>query len=312
MGQFSPGGGFDLIRSERGSLNISVYGLFRYLNQIPGNQKFTDHLGRERVVKAKHDINWHRTFVWLTGFFYDPDFRYNISIWSLPTTQQTLVFGNLRYIVSEGLTFGAGLGPNLTARSLQGSWPYWAGSDRQMSEDFFSRWVLLVLFHHRDADRPDVLHGSINTNLSQLGVTASNDTRGFAYSASMWTMPTTGEFGPRGGFGDLEEHQQLATRFGLSSCTSHESRYAQLDQPPNATQIRLSDGVFPFEEGRLPIRSPSSASPTTKWRSMPAPSTKGSPSRGSTTCVGSRTSRPRAPCRSIRSLTTVSCSRQCT
>jgi hypothetical protein len=34
-------------------------------------------------------------------------------------------------------------------------------------------------------------------------------------------------------------------------CHSRESRYAQLDQPPNSTQIRLSDGVFPFETGAL-------------------------------------------------------------
>jgi len=67
----------------------------------------------------------------------------------------------------------------------------------------------------------------------------------------VWWMPTTGEFGPRGGLGDLEHHQQVATRFGLSTCHSRESRYAQLDQPPNATQIRLSDGVFPFEAGAL-------------------------------------------------------------
>jgi hypothetical protein len=87
--------------------------------------------------------------------------------------------------------------------------------------------------------------------LSQLGVTASNDTRDLGYSASLSWMPTTGEFGPRGGFGDLEDHQQVATRFGVSACTSRESRYAALDQPPNATQIRLSDGVYPFEAGAL-------------------------------------------------------------
>src|SRR5438046_7213528 len=32
-GEFTPARGFDLIRTERGSLNISVYGLFRYLGQ---------------------------------------------------------------------------------------------------------------------------------------------------------------------------------------------------------------------------------------------------------------------------------------
>lgn len=251
VGQFAPGKGFDLIKTERGSLNISMYGLFRYLNQLPASQTFTDHLGRVRSVKSKQDLNWHRTFVWLTGFFYDPKFRYNISLWSLPTTQQTLLFGNLRYTFSPAFTAAVGLGPNLTNRSLQGSWPFWAGSDRQMAEEFlrggFSSgfWVTgtpIDRFYYT---------ASVNTNLSQLGVTAPNDSRDMAYSASIWYMPTTGEFGPRGGLGDLEEHQQVATRFGLSGCHSRESRYAALDQPPNATQIRLSDGVFPFEADAL-------------------------------------------------------------
>src|SRR5688572_24334963 len=87
-GEFTPARGFDLVRTKWSSLNISFYGLFRYMNQMPGTQTFTDHLGRERTVKARNDLNWHRTFVWLTGFFWDPRFRYNISLWSLPTTQQ--------------------------------------------------------------------------------------------------------------------------------------------------------------------------------------------------------------------------------
>ena len=250
QGQFSPGSGYDIIRTDRGSLNVSVYGLFRYLDQLPGDQTYTDHLGRERTVKARHDLNWHRTMVWLTGFFYEPKFRYNITLWSLPTTQQTLLFGNLRYLMNDKMTFGVGLGPNLTNRSMQGSWPFWAASDRQLGEEFLrggfasSAWItgkINRVFYTT----------SVNTNLSQLGVVAANDTRDMAYSLSLWTQPTTGEFGPRGGFGDLEHHTKLATQFGMSTATSHESRYAQLNAPPNATQIRLSDGVFPFEAGAL-------------------------------------------------------------
>jgi hypothetical protein len=92
---------------------------------------------------------------------------------------------------------------------------------------------------------------AVTNNLSQLGVTASNDERDLGVGASVWWMPTTGEFGPRGGLGDLEVHQQVATRLGMSAAQSRESRYAQLNQPPNATQIRLSDGVFPFEADAL-------------------------------------------------------------
>jgi hypothetical protein len=250
-GEFTPAKGFDLVKTSWASLNISVYGLFRYVNQLPADQTYLDHLGRERDVKSRNDLNWHRTMVWLTGFFYVPEFRYNITLWSLPTTQQTLLFGNLQYVFGPALTVGCGIAPNLTARSMQGSWPFWASSDRQMSEEFFRGgfssgvWItgqLLPRFRYT---------ASVNTNISQLGVTAQNDSRAFAYSASVVWMPTTGEFGPRGGLGDLEDHQHVATRFGLSAGHARESRAAELSEPPNTTQIRLSDGVLPFETGAL-------------------------------------------------------------
>lgn len=250
-GEFNPGRGFDLVKTDRGSLNISGYGLLRYLNQMPGEQTYTDHLGRTRTVKARNDINWHRSFVWLSGFLYKPEFRYTLSIWSLPTTQQTLVFGNMFYTVNRGLTFGGGISPNLTSRSNQGSWPYWAGTDRQMGEEFFRGGFSSGFFLRGEPVDRVFYTASVNTNLSQLGVTASNDTRDFAYSASMSWMPTTGEYGARGGVPDLEGHTTPATRFGFSTCTARESRGAPVGQPNNETQLRLSDGVYAFEEGAL-------------------------------------------------------------
>jgi hypothetical protein len=250
-GEFTPARGFDLVKTDRASLNVSFYGLFRYMNQTPGTQTFTDHLGRERAVKARNDLNWHRTFVWLTGFFWDPKFRYNISLWSLPTTQQTLLFGNLQYRFNQALNLGVGIGPNLTVRSVQGSWPFWGSSDRQMAEDFFRGGFSSAFFVSGQPFQRFYYTASVNTNISQLGVTASNDTRDMAYSASVMWMPTTGEFGPRGGFGDLEYHRDLATRFGLSAGHSREARYANDSVPPNATQIKLSDGVNPFDAGAI-------------------------------------------------------------
>ena len=250
-GEFTPARGFDIIKTKRGSMNISAYALFRFLDQTPGDQTYRDHLGRERTVAARNDINWHRTFVWVSGFFYDPKFRYTISIWSLPSTEQTLVFGLLRYSVSKPLTLGAGIGPSLTARSLQGSWPFWAGSDRQMAEEFYRGGFASSFFITGEPLDRFFYTASINRSLSQLGITAANDNREYAYSASVWWMPTTGEFGPRGGFGDLEEHQEVATRFGVSACHAREGRYAPDDQSPRHSQLRLSDGVNPFETGAL-------------------------------------------------------------
>ncbi|HEX6749532.1 MAG TPA: hypothetical protein VF092_19715 [Longimicrobium sp.] len=250
-GEFTPAKGFDILRTERGSLNVSFYGLFRYMNQLPGEQTFTDHLGRERTVKARNDLNWHRTFIWLTGFFWTQKFRYNISLWSLPTTQQTLLFGNLQYRFGRAATMGVGIVPNLTARSLQGSWPFWASSDRQMAEEFFRGGFSSGIWVTGQPVPRLYYNVSLSNNISQLGVVAANDTRNLFYSTSAWWMPTTGEFGPRGGLEDFEHHERLATRFGVSAGASREARYANDSVPPNATQIKLADGVNPFDTGAL-------------------------------------------------------------
>jgi len=250
-GEFTPARGFDIIKTNRGSLNISVYGLFRSLTQFPANQTYTDHLGRERTVATRNDINWHRTFAWFTGFFYDPRFRYNISLWSLGTTEQTLLFGNLQYRANRYVGFGVGVAPNLTNRSLQGSWPFWAGSDRQMVEEALRGGFASGFWVTGDPASRFSYTASINRSLSQLGIKSSQDNRDYSYSASVKWMPTTGEFGPRGGLGDLEHHERLATQFGASACTAKEGRYAPLGTPPNAAQIKLSDGVNPFDLGAL-------------------------------------------------------------
>jgi hypothetical protein len=251
-GEFTPGTGFDLFKSELVSLNISAYGLFRYINQLPADQSFTDHLGRRREIDTRNDIQWHRSFVWLSGFFFRPQLRYTISIWSLPSTEQTLVFGNLRYRFSSAFEVAVGIGPNLGSRSMQGPWPFLLSSDRQMADDFFrpgftsSVWVageLLPRFHYAVA---------LGNNISQLGVGARRDAREMTLSASVWWQPTTGEFGPRGGFGDFEQHEQVATRFGASATYAPEDRYApESEAAPGNTQIRLSDGVLLFETGAL-------------------------------------------------------------
>src|SRR5690349_6871241 len=84
---------------------------------------------------------------------------------------------------------------------------------------------------------------TVTNNLSQLGVIQANDTPDLTWSAQLKWQPTTGEFGPRGGFIDFDDHTKAATRFGLNIAKSHESRYAGVGLPPNANQIRLSDGV---------------------------------------------------------------------
>ena len=76
--------------------------------------------------------------------------------------------------------------------------------------------------------------------------------RALTTSLSLWVLPTTGEYGPRGGFVDYERHEQLATRFGASYTHSSENRFSQASVlAPDNTQIRISDSLLLFEKGAL-------------------------------------------------------------
>jgi hypothetical protein len=64
-GDFDPGQGFLVGRNSLGELAISGYALVRYMNQMPGEDTFVDHLGNERTVDGRNDIFPHRVIVWL-------------------------------------------------------------------------------------------------------------------------------------------------------------------------------------------------------------------------------------------------------
>jgi hypothetical protein len=250
-GEFTPGKGFTLFNSDVASFNISVYGLARYINQMPGNQSYTDHLERLKIADTRNDIFWHRSFVWFSGFFLTPKLRYTLAVWGLVSTNQVLLYGNLQYAVNTQLVLGAGIVPNLGSRSVQGPWPFFLSSDRLLAEEFFragftsGAWLtgeILPRFRYWLV---------VGNNLSQLGITATQLSRDLSTSASIWWMPTTGEFGPRGGNGDFEIHQNLATRFGVSFCHAREDRQSPVGSPSAETQVKISDGSLFYETGSL-------------------------------------------------------------
>jgi hypothetical protein len=162
-----------------------------------------------------------------------------------------IIPSNDLYRASQTFVFGIGITPNLTARSVQGSWPYWAATDRQMAEEFFRGGFSSGFFLTGEPIKRLQYTLSMNNNISQLGVVQSNDIPTLAYSGNLRWQPPTGEFGTRNGLADFEFHTRAATQFGGSLMRSREGRGAPDTQPPNATQIRLSDGLNPFELGAL-------------------------------------------------------------
>jgi len=250
-GEFTPGKGFQLVKNKFGSLNISMYAEARYVNQV-GDSTYQDHLGNTKPFVGRNDIYWQRAMIWFTGFLGTPKLTYMATVWTVTTTQQTLVYGNLNYQFNKHFQTGIGIVPNACIRSLQGPFPFFASTDRTMAEDAIRGGFTNGVYASGEIIPKLRYLAVLGNNLSILGVKASNLTRHLSKSISLTWFPTTGEFGPRGGIGDFENHEKLATRFGFSYCHSIENRFNNTGVPsPDNTQVRMSDGGLFFETGAL-------------------------------------------------------------
>jgi hypothetical protein len=85
-------------------------------------------------------------------------------------------------------------------------------------------------------------------NLSTLGVSAAQlDNRLDTQSYMLQWLPTTGEFGLWGTFGDYDDHQNVATRLAVHFTHSLEDKQSQPGtEGIENSQIRLTDGSVIF------------------------------------------------------------------
>jgi hypothetical protein len=251
-GEFDPGEGFLVGRSSAGELSISAYALVRYLNQTPATQTFTDHLGNDHTVDGRNDVFPHRIMVFLKGWLGTPKLIYNVFVWTVNSTDQDALFASMGYQFHRRFSLYAGINGTPGTRSLQGSHPYWLGHDRVMADEFFRPYFAYSTWAQGELT-PGLWYNAVTANnSSSLGVKAAQLDRTWSTGASMWWMPTTKEFGPRGAYGDWEMHEKVATRFGFSSAQSKEERFTDANTGATGnTTIKLADSLNVFDTGAL-------------------------------------------------------------
>ncbi|HZD96221.1 MAG TPA: hypothetical protein VE133_18310, partial [Candidatus Sulfotelmatobacter sp.] len=250
-GEWNPGQGFTVAETERGRLSLSGYMVARYLNQLPAEQTAVDHLGRSIPVQPRQDFQFHRVMLYASGWFLDPKFKYFTFVWTVNDTAQVAVGGSLTYEFNKRFWLGMGINPLPVGRSVQGNHPYWPSYDRMMADEFFRPFFTQGFFGGGELPHKLFYKWMTGNNLSTLGVRATQLTRELNFGASLTWMPTTGEFGPRGAFGDFEDHEKLATRFGIGYGVSRENRQSNENDPANNTTIRLADSLNVFDPGAL-------------------------------------------------------------
>jgi hypothetical protein len=251
-GEFDPGDGFLIGRSGAGELAISGYALVRYINQLPAEQTFTDHLGNERAIDPRNDIFPHRVIVFLKGWVGLPKLVYTLILWTVNTTDQDALFGVIGYQFDRKFSVYAGINGSPGTRSLQGSHPYWLGHDRVMADEFFRPYFSNGVWAQGELVRGLWYNVFAGNNSSALGIKATQLDRHLTTGGSAWWMPTTGEFGPRGAYGDWEMHDRVATRFGFSTTHSREERFTDANTGATGnTTIKLADSLNVFDTGSL-------------------------------------------------------------
>src|SRR5215472_12035990 len=251
FGEFNPGRGFTVARGEYGELNLSGYMAVRYLNQLPPDQKATDHLDRPIAVEPRNDFQFHRVMLFSQGWLFSPKFQYSTFLWTVQDTNQVAVGGALYYAFGKYMTLGAGWNAYPGTQSLQGSHPYWESYDRVMADEFFRPFFSQGVFAKGNLLPRLEYRWMVGNNNSNLDVAASKLDRDLSAGFALTWLPTTGEFGPRGAFGDFERHEKLATRFNLAYTYSPEDRQAPLGTASGNTTLRIAASLNIFDTGAL-------------------------------------------------------------
>lgn len=249
FGTYTPNSGFKLASTDQGELSLRIFTYVRYLNQLGLDAEYTDSFGQPSTLDLRHDIQFQKVVIYLQGWLLDPKFRYLTYVWTSNTSQgqgaQVIVAGSLSYVANPHATFGAGVDALPGVRATEGNFPFWLTVDNRLVADEYFRpsYTMGVWAKGEVVDRL-TYRAMLGNNLSQLGVDAGQlDNKLNTMSLALIWLPTTGEFGTNGGFGDFDTHQKVATRLAAHYTTSTEDRQGA----PNTdafenVQIRLSDG----------------------------------------------------------------------
>ncbi|HEY7286544.1 MAG TPA: DUF3011 domain-containing protein, partial [Vicinamibacterales bacterium] len=248
-----PNVGFLLYDGEKGQIYFRLFSYARYLNQRNIDSSYVDAFGVPHTVQQRQDVQLAKFFAPFSGWFLTPKFRYYLYVWSSNASQgdpaQVVGAGNLSYNFNRFVNVGAGITSLPTVRSTEGQFPYWLGvDDRTIADEFFRGSYTSGFWIKGEIATKFKYMAMFANNLSTLGVSAAQlDNKFDTQSYMLQWLPTTGEFGLYGTFGDYDDHEKVATRLAIHFSHSDEEKQSQPGtEGIENSQIRLTDGSVIF------------------------------------------------------------------
>ena len=234
-------------------LKFNVNTQIRYLNTLDTEDTYSDHLGVAREVHARNDITVNRAMFILGGYIFDQRARYSFTVWTSAGAASIVVASNIGWQFNKALTIMGGYTGVPGSRSLVNTFPFFAGTDRSMADNFFRPGFTQGVWASGEPLTGLNYLAFVGNGLNTLSISASKIDTHLVLSGSVWWEPfgAYGEPGKaRNMYDDYFASKKVRARFGTAFTRSREDRFSNLDQSsPENTSLYNSDGVLTFSTG---------------------------------------------------------------
>ncbi|HXU06495.1 MAG TPA: hypothetical protein VN903_36315 [Polyangia bacterium] len=245
--------GFVLVSAPPGSsmpfrLRLNHVSQFKYTNSLATNKTYTDHMGVEHDVQRRNDIQLTRDVFYFSGYAFDPRLDFNILVFTSSATLVATAAGYVGFVFDKWFALRAGYFSLPSARSMTGTYPWFHGTDRSMSTNYFRPGFTQGIWANNEAGPGFNYLAMIGNSLNTLDIKSVNIDNRFAAAATIWY--DRADFGPY--WNDYEHHDEVALRIGTSGTVAREDRLSDLSTAaPENNATFISDGQFLFQTGSL-------------------------------------------------------------
>ena len=234
-------------------LKFNINSQIRYLNTTDSDTSYTDHLGVTRPVHQRRDITVNRAMFILGGYVFDPQLIYSFTVWTSAGAASIVIAANIGWRFNKSLTLTGGYTGVPGSRSLVGTFPFFASTDRTMADNFFRPGFTQGLWANGELWDNLFYLAFVGNGLNTLSISAAKIDTHLAWSGSLWWEPL-GNYGPGGKsrnmYDDYYATDTVRVRIGTAYTVSREDRFSNLDQSsPENTSLYNSDGVLTFSTG---------------------------------------------------------------
>ena len=229
-------------------LRINHVSQFRYTNSMAVHHTYVTHLGVEREVLRRNDVQLTRDVFYFSGIAFDPRLDYNILIYTSSATLSATAAGFAGFVFNRAFALRAGFFSLPSTRSMTGTYPFFHSTDRSMANNYMRPGFTQGIWANGELFPGFNYIAMIGNSLNTLDIPATKIDFNFAYSASIWY--DLRNFGKE--WNDYESHDDLAIRVGTAFTFAREDRLSDLSSAsPENNATFISDGTLLFETGTL-------------------------------------------------------------